>query len=90
MSPLFLNTNSMGSENWINFVEIKSHYLFSYLKAMKSRGYSIVGAEQTASGKFLHNTALPHKMILVLGYITINQSVLTVLIFNSIFVHLQT
>lgn len=58
----------MASEKWLNFIEIKSHYLFSYLTAMKSRGYSIVGAEQTASGKYLHNTILPHKMILVLGH----------------------
>lgn len=61
--------HSMASEKWLNFIEIKSHYLFSYLTAMKSRGYCIVGAEQTASGKYLHNTILPHKMILVLGLV---------------------
>lgn len=57
----------MASEKWVEIVEIKSHYLFSYLTNLKSKGYCIVGAEQTASGKYLHNTTLPYKMALVLG-----------------------
>lgn len=57
----------MGSEKWLQFKEMKSHYLSSFLIHLKSQGYCIVGAEQTASGKYLHNATLPHKMVLVLG-----------------------
>lgn len=59
----------MASEKWLNFIEIKPYYLISYLMAMKSNGYCIVGAEQTASGTMLHKTPLPKKMILVLGWV---------------------
>lgn len=57
----------MGSEKWLDMIEIKSHYLVGYLLAMKSKGYCVVGAEQTASGQLLNKTTLPHKMILILG-----------------------
>lgn len=73
----------MASEKWLNFIEIKSHNLFSYLSAMKSKGYCIVGAEQTASGKYLHNTVLPHKMILVLGFVSLLATHKIALIYNT-------
>lgn len=58
---------SKAAEKWLHFIEIKSHYLFNYLLAMKSKGYCIVGAEQTSSGRNLQSTALPRKTVLVLG-----------------------
>lgn len=57
----------MASEKWLKFFEVKVYNVTSYLMAMKSSGYTIVGAEQTAYGGELHKTQLPKKMVLVLG-----------------------
>lgn len=61
--------HSMAAEKWIKFLEVKHYNVINYLMAMKSNGYTIVGAEQTACGQELHKTDLPKKMILVLGYV---------------------
>lgn len=58
---------SKAAEKWLHIVEIKSHYMCNYLLAMKSKGYCIVGAEQTSCGKPLQAVAIPRKMILVVG-----------------------
>lgn len=63
----FLCIFSMASEKWLKFFEVKSYNIVNYLMAMKSNGYAIVGAEQTAYGGELHNTRLPKRMVLVLG-----------------------
>lgn len=57
----------MASEKWVKFLEVKHYNVINYLMAMKASGYVIVGAEQTAFGDELNKTALPRKMVLVLG-----------------------
>lgn len=57
----------MGSEKWLNCVEIKPQYLADYIVYMKAKGYVIIGAEQTTFSKKLQQTTLPTKTILILG-----------------------
>lgn len=57
----------MTSEKWLNIGEIKSWQLFDYLVSMKSNGYFIIGAEQTANGKKLTDLKFPRKTVLLLG-----------------------
>lgn len=59
---------SMFAEEWMKFFEVKNCHLIKYLMAMKIRGYAIVGAERTVFGEELHESQLPKKMVLVLGY----------------------
>lgn len=58
---------SMTSEKWLNIGEVKSWQLFDYLLSMKSKGYYIIGAEQTANGKLLTELNFPKKTVLLLG-----------------------
>ncbi|XP_037024426.1 uncharacterized protein LOC119066209 isoform X2 [Bradysia coprophila] len=58
---------SMTSEKWLNIGEVKSWQLFDYLLSMKSKGYYIIGAEQTANGKILTELNFPKKTVLLLG-----------------------
>lgn len=58
---------SMTSEKWLNIGEMRSWQLFDYLLSMKSNGYYIVGAEQTANGKQLTDLNFPKKTVLLLG-----------------------
>lgn len=58
----------MTSEKWLNIGEMKSWQLFDYLLSMKSSGYYIIGAEQTANGKKLTDLRFPKKTVLLLGY----------------------
>lgn len=57
----------MGSEKWLKYIEIKQQYLVNYLIAMKSQGYTIVGAEQTTTSKQLQHIQFPKQTVLVLG-----------------------
>lgn len=58
---------TMSSENWVNMIEIKVDQLSEYLIKMKSDGYTIIGAEQTANSVKLNEFQFPEKTILLLG-----------------------
>lgn len=58
---------SKTAEKWMKISEIKPFQLFDYLLGMKLKGYSIVGAEQTAESVSIVNARMPSKSILVLG-----------------------
>lgn len=58
----------MTSEKWLNIIEVRPFQLMEYLKSMKEKGYCIVGAEQTSTGKCISDVQLPEKMVLLLGY----------------------
>lgn len=51
----------------MNFIEVKEHVLYTYLLDLKSKGFSLIGAEQTTSGKYLNEFSFPEKMVLVVG-----------------------
>lgn len=57
----------MTSEKWLPIYEVKEKNLLSYLQYQKSNGYVILGLEQTANSKMLHEFVFPSKCILVLG-----------------------
>lgn len=57
----------MASEKWLKFIEVKQYNLIDYLIALKSEGYVLVGAEQTAYGVQLQKANLPKKMVLIMG-----------------------
>lgn len=59
--------SSMASEKWLKFIEVKQYNLIDYLIALKSEGYVLVGAEQTAYGVQLQKANLPKKMVLIMG-----------------------
>jgi len=40
----------------------------NYLFEMKSRGYTLIGAEQTVNGQSLRQFQFPKKTALILGY----------------------
>lgn len=47
--------------------EVKPFQLFDYLLGMKLKGYSIVGAEQTAESVSIVDARMPMHAVLVLG-----------------------
>lgn len=59
----------MAAEKWLKFIEVKQYNLIDYLVSLKASGYVLVGAEQTAYGVQLHKTALPKKMVLIMGLV---------------------
>lgn len=60
---------SMSSENWTPITEIKINNLCSYLMLMKSKGYRIIGAEQTANSTKLDSYKFEKQTVLLLGYV---------------------
>lgn len=58
---------SMSAELWIPMCEVKPHQLPQFLTDMKSIGYTLVGAEQTAGSTPLNNTSFPPHTVLLLG-----------------------
>ncbi|XP_053684870.1 uncharacterized protein LOC128734614 [Sabethes cyaneus] len=59
---------SMTAEKWLNVGELKAFQIVDYLIEMKSKGYSIVGAEQTTGSQPIQKVHFPKKSILVLGH----------------------
>ena len=58
---------SVSSERWMNVEQIMPRYLEKYLKEMKKEGYTLVGVEQTANSKKLHEYQFHNKTLLLLG-----------------------
>lgn len=58
---------SMSSEKWVDTKEVKICDLPSYLRHMKTEGYRIVGAEQTAHSVKLDQHKFDKNTVLVLG-----------------------
>lgn len=59
---------SMTAEKWLNVAELKSFQIVDYLLEMKSKGYSVVGAEQTTGSRPIQQIEFPKRSILVLGH----------------------
>ncbi|CAH0552971.1 unnamed protein product [Brassicogethes aeneus] len=58
---------SMSSENWINTLEVKVDALKDFILEVKSQGYTIIGAEQTAESVMLDKYRFPKKSAILLG-----------------------
>ena len=58
---------SVTSEKWLPIYEVRECDLLSYLQYQKQNGYTILGIEQTANSKMLHEFKFPKKCILLLG-----------------------
>lgn len=58
---------SVSAEKWITISEVKIHQLKSYLSEKRKEGYTLVGAEQTAGSKPLHEYSFLKKTLLLLG-----------------------
>ncbi|KAH6926802.1 hypothetical protein HPB50_022336 [Hyalomma asiaticum] len=58
---------SVSAEKWITISEVKIHQLKEYLPGKRSEGYTLVGVEQTAGSKPLHEFNFPEKTLLLLG-----------------------
>jgi tRNA G18 (ribose-2'-O)-methylase SpoU len=58
---------SVTSEKWLPIYEVKERDLLDYLSYQKSNGYQIVGIEQTANSKMLHEFKFPTRCVLLLG-----------------------
>lgn len=58
---------SVSAEKWITVSEVKVHQLKSYLLGKRKEGYTLVGAEQTAGSKPLHEFSFSRKTLLLLG-----------------------
>ncbi|KAK8781770.1 hypothetical protein V5799_016887 [Amblyomma americanum] len=58
---------SVSAEKWITVSEVKLHQLKDYLSGKRSEGYTLVGAEQTAGSKHLHEYSFSKKTLLLLG-----------------------
>lgn len=66
--PNFKST-SLTAEKWLPLSEIGEDELYSFLQTMKTRGYSVIGIEQTDSSKILRpNLMFPSKALLVMGH----------------------
>ncbi|XP_054262718.1 probable methyltransferase TARBP1 [Macrosteles quadrilineatus] len=61
------STLSMTAEKHINIVEVKPFDLPKFLREKKNAGYTLVGAEQTASSVSLQSFKFPKKCLLLLG-----------------------
>ena len=57
----------MTSERWLPIFQVIEKDLLDYLAFQKSNGYKILGLEQTANSKMLHEFDFPTKCILLLG-----------------------
>ncbi|GAB6020480.1 Tar (HIV-1) RNA binding protein 1 [Chamberlinius hualienensis] len=60
-------TLSVSAEKWVSIKEVKPTQLKTYILEMKTDGYTIVGAEQTANSTKLTNYVFPKKTVIVLG-----------------------
>ncbi|KAG0425148.1 hypothetical protein HPB47_027678 [Ixodes persulcatus] len=58
---------SVSAEKWIALNEVKPHQLKEYLEEKRNAGYTLVGAEQTAGSRALHEYRFPKKTLLLLG-----------------------
>jgi len=58
---------SVTSEKWLPIYEVKERDLLNYLTYQKSNDYKIVGIEQTANSKMLHEFKFPTRCVLLLG-----------------------
>lgn len=58
---------SVTSEKWLPVYEVREKELAAYLEFQKSNGYKILGLEQTANSKMLHEFKFPQKCLLLLG-----------------------
>ena len=58
---------SVTSEKWLPIYEVQEKDLYSWLEFQKSKGYVILGLEQTANSKMLHEYKFPSKCVLLLG-----------------------
>ncbi|KAM4729352.1 putative methyltransferase TARBP1 [Anableps anableps] len=58
---------SVSSELWLPLLEVKPVELTDFLQVKKSKGYCIVGVEQTANSQKLQDFKFPEKTLLLLG-----------------------
>lgn len=58
---------SKTAEKWMKVSEVRQWQLFDYLLGMKSKGYTIVGAEQSGESVSLVSAKIPKKSVLLLG-----------------------
>ncbi|XP_063982907.1 probable methyltransferase TARBP1 [Diachasmimorpha longicaudata] len=58
---------SVTAEKWITISEVKPHELRDYLLEQKSKGWNLIGAEQTANSVNLLDIKFKEKTILLLG-----------------------
>jgi tRNA G18 (ribose-2'-O)-methylase SpoU len=58
---------SVTAEKWLPIYQVLEKDLLDYLAYQKSNGYKILGLEQTANSKMLHEFDFPSKCILLLG-----------------------
>ena len=58
---------AVTSEKWLPIYQVVEKDLMDYLAYQKSNGYKVLGLEQTANSKMLHEFDFPEKCILLLG-----------------------
>ncbi|XP_077438327.1 tRNA (guanosine(18)-2'-O)-methyltransferase TARBP1 isoform X2 [Vanacampus margaritifer] len=58
---------SVSSELWLPLLEVKPLELAEFLQVKKSKGYCIVGVEQTANSQSLQDYQFPERTLLLLG-----------------------
>ncbi|XP_017768790.1 PREDICTED: uncharacterized protein LOC108556947 [Nicrophorus vespilloides] len=58
---------SMSSEKWLDIIEVKPVDLQEFILKMKTAGFKVIGAEQTADSACLGNYQYDDKTVLVLG-----------------------
>lgn len=58
---------AVSSSGWLPMDEVSEEKLPSYLQAMKSQGYTIIGIEQTGSSVCLSEVSFPAKSLFLLG-----------------------
>ena len=58
---------AVTAEKWIPMYQVLEKDLLDYLAFQKSNGYKILGLEQTANSKMLHEFDFPSRCILLLG-----------------------
>lgn len=58
---------SVTAEKWMNVEQVLPRHLEVYLNEMKSKGYRLVGIEQTANSKSLQDYKFQEKTLLFLG-----------------------
>jgi tRNA G18 (ribose-2'-O)-methylase SpoU len=58
---------SMSAEKWLNLGELKAFQIIEYVQQMKSKGYAIIGLEQTTDSRPIHQIEFPVKSVLILG-----------------------
>lgn len=61
------NSLSLTAQQWIPIREVKPDGLADYLRALQSKGYTLVAAEQTASSIKLCQYSFPKRTAVVLG-----------------------